>query len=74
MSSPICLGLIKSWTRGRAVRRAVRVQMIQQQIQTARIQQRVVPGKKQMARAVRVAHHVKRQPRSVFGVQFAARD
>ncbi len=58
---------------GRSIRRAVRVQMIQQQIQATRIQQCMVPGKEQMAGPIRVAHHVKRQTRPPSGMQLACR-
>ena len=51
----------------------IRVEMIQQKIQTARVEMRVVPRKKKMARAISVAQHVKHQARPATRVQFTLR-
>ena len=65
---------MKFWTDGTFFAAASAIEMIQQQIQTARVEMRVVPRKKKMAGAVGVAHHIKCQSRSAAGVQLALGD
>ena len=44
------------------------IQMVQQQIETARIEMGMIPGEKKVAGAISMAHHIKCQPRSLRGV------
>jgi len=53
---------------GGGFRRIVGVEMVQQQIQTARVEVRVVPRKKHVAGAVRMAEDVEHQSGRAFRV------